>query len=284
MKRITRGLCAALLGLATSAVGLPAAGAADGGLLRLAHLSPDTPAVDVYVDSVADPSAGVVLPGVAYGTVSDYRDVPPGSYTISMRPTGAAAVTPPVLSTTVQVGGSSARTVAGVGYFADLGLEVLEDDLAPPPAGRARVRVVAAAATAERLDVSLADDTAVASDLEFASTTGYVDVPAGRTELKVATGSGEPTTLPLDVASGSVYSVMVLDRPGGGLTVQPALDAASPGVVPVGGVETGAGGTAGSSPAVLAAVGLAALTAAGLLVSGRRLPRRSGPARHGGRS
>ena len=148
MFRLARCVSVALLCAGGSALGMPAAMAADGALLRLAHLSPDTPAVDVYVDSVADPDAGVVLPGVGYGTISDYQDVAPGTYTVAMRAAGDDPATPPVLSTTVEVGADTARTVAGVGYFADLGLKVLEDDLALPPPGQARMRVVAAAAAA----------------------------------------------------------------------------------------------------------------------------------------
>ena len=245
------------------------AGAADDGLLRLAHLSPDTPAVDVYVDPVGDPGGGTALltvPGVGYGTVSDYQDVPAGVYTVSLRPAGAAPATPPVLSTTVQVGPDSARTVAGVGRFADLGLQVLEDDLTLPPSGRARVRVVSAAAGAPALDAS-ADGTGLAADLAFAATGDYTMVPAEAGRLQV-TVDGEPTEVPLDLAAGAVYSVVVLDRPGGGLTVRTVLDAAGSRVVPAGGVETGAGGTAPGEPepaAVGGAVGLTALT--GLLLA-----------------
>ncbi|MGY1812006.1 DUF4397 domain-containing protein [Blastococcus sp. SYSU D00820] len=283
MNRIARVLAVALLGGGLAAVPLGSAQAADGGLLRLAHLSPDTPAVDVYVDSVSDPAAGLTFPAVGYGTVSDYQAVPPGSYAISMRPAGADPATPPVLSTTVQVAADQARTVAGVGPFADLGLEVLEDDLTPPPPGSARVRVVAAASGAPTIDVALADGTAIADGAAFADTTDYVDVPAGGTGLRVTPAGGTPADLPVQVEAGSVYSVLVLDSPGGGLTVQTALDAASPGVVPVGGVEAGAGGTAGDAsgdavlPTVLTAGGVT-LLAGGVLfavVSGaaRRAPR-----------
>ena len=72
-----------------------------------------------------------------------------------MRTAGADPATPPALSATVEVGANTARTVAGVGNFADLGLDILEDDLTLPPTGQARVRVIAAAATAATLDVSL---------------------------------------------------------------------------------------------------------------------------------
>ena len=255
---------------AMGALGLPGAAAAGEGELRLAHLSPDTPAVDVYVDSVADPSAAVTLPGVSYGTVSDYRNVPPGTYTVSMRKAGADAKSPPVLSTTVQVGDGAARTVAGVGHFADLGLRVLQDDLATPPAGQARMRVIAAAAQAGSLDVSVAGGRSVAAGLPFAATSSYVDVPAGRTALQVAPAGSAPTSLPVTVAPGSVYSVLVLDGKGGGLTVRPVLDAAGPGVVPSGSVPAGEGGTAGTpagSIVVLAAAGVAGLAAVGLVAT-----------------
>ncbi|MEX5721596.1 DUF4397 domain-containing protein, partial [Geodermatophilus maliterrae] len=246
MTRTSRALVVTALAAAVAGLPLSAATAAEGGLLRLAHLSPDTPAVDVYVDSVADPAAGQVFPGVGYGTVSEYQDVPPGTYAISMRAAGADAASPPVLSTTVQIGADSARTVAGVGPFADLGLEVLQDDLTPPPAGSSRLRVIAAAAAADTLDVAVPGGPAVATDLAFADATGYVDVPAGATSITVTPEGGQPTELPVQVAAGSVYSVLVLDTPGGGLGVQTALDAAGPGVVPAGGVEAGAGGTAAS--------------------------------------
>src|SRR3712207_7880674 len=51
----------------------------------------------------------------------------------------------------------SAHTVAGLGYFADLGLEVLDDDLTLPSTGQSRVRVINAAADAQQLDMTLAD-------------------------------------------------------------------------------------------------------------------------------
>ncbi|WP_245177121.1 DUF4397 domain-containing protein [Geodermatophilus sp. DF01-2] len=285
MDRLTRVLSVAALSVGLVLVAPAGAGAADGGLLRLAHLSPDTPAVDVYVDSVADPGDGTALltvPGVSYGTISDYQTVPPGVYTVSMRQAGADPSTPPALSTTVEIGADSARTVAGVGRFADLGLEVLEDDLTLPPSGQARVRVVAAAATAPTLDAS-AGGTALATDLAFAEAGEYAIVPGDVTQLQL-TVDGAPTELPLDLAAGSVYSLFVLDRPEGGLTVRTVLDAAGSGVVPTGGVETGAGGTAAGeldAAVVGGAVGLTVLAGTGLALVRRS---RRGPARHAARS
>ncbi|RBY84027.1 DUF4397 domain-containing protein [Blastococcus sp. TF02A-26] len=283
---MTRAVVVALLAALCTALPLSGASAADEGLLRLAHLSPDTPPVDVYVDSVASPDSGQTFPGVGYGTVSDYQQVPPGSYAISMRQAGADPDSPPVLSTTVEVGAGQARTVAGVGAFADLGLEVLDDDLTPPSTGSARVRVVAAAASAEQLGVALADGTSVADGLAFSDTSDYVQVPAGATTLQVTPAGGQPVSLPVDVAGGSVYSVLVLDSPGGGLTVRPALDAAGAAAVPAGGVEAGAGGAAGSTGLPVAATaGLVTLAAVltvalGWVARSARTGRRVATGRH----
>lgn len=268
-----------------SVAGMPgaSAGAADDGMLRLAHLSPDTPAVDVYVDSVSDPGAGITLAGVGYGTVSAYQAVTPGTYAVSMRKAGAPANSPPVLSTTVEVQQHSARTVAGLGRFDSLGLSVLDDDLSTPPAGRARVRLIAAAASSGSIAATVGGSP-VSPGLAFATASGYVDVPGGATSLQVTPGGGTPTDLPVDLAAGSVYSLLVLDRSGGGLTVTTALDAASPGVVPVGGVEAGAGGTAVHAGLPAGRFALAALALATLLLTVRaRFARGGRPARHAAR-
>lgn len=256
------------------------AGAADTGMLRLAHLSPDTPSVDVYVDSVSTPDTGIVLTGVGYGTVSDYQSVPAGTYTVSMRSAGAPASSAPVLSTTVTVTPGSAFTVAGVGTFAQLGLKVLDDDLTAPPVGEARARVVNASQTLSPAAVALAGGRTLSSALAFPDLTDYVAVPGGSTSLQVSGASGAPTDLPVDLADGSSYTVLLLDGDSG-VRVQTVLDAASPGVVPTGGVEAGGGGAAGSSPlpVVLGGVAVLALVGTGL-ASGRRLPRRGSTARH----
>ena len=77
------GTCALAVGLA-GGLGLTVASVASAstgtGYLRLAHLSPNTPAVDVYLYSFGDPNAMVVLHHVGYGDVSPYEAVNSGEY------------------------------------------------------------------------------------------------------------------------------------------------------------------------------------------------------------
>ena len=85
-RRIAIAVASAILvPAALLATAVPAAAKEDGAYLRLAHLSPDTPNVDVYVASVADASRNFIAKGVGYGAISDYRLVQPDTYTVSMR-------------------------------------------------------------------------------------------------------------------------------------------------------------------------------------------------------
>jgi Domain of unknown function (DUF4397) len=257
-------LAVAGLGVAVPAsASTPAAGSPPA-YLRLAHLSPDTPTVDVYVNSAADPSRSFEVKGVGYGAVSDYKPLPPDSYVISMRPAGAPATTPPVISTSVDAKPGAAYTVAGTGKSADLGLTVLNDKLDIPPAGKASVRVINAALSTPSADVGPANGPAWASGVKFGTETGYVDCPLGDWNLKVTSGDTSKT-LPLKLEQNSSYTVLLVDK-GNGLEPQLKRDSTGAGTVPTGGVQTGLGGTAGPDPLLLGGAALAATLVAALVL------------------
>ena len=60
--------------------------------LRIAHFSPDAPAIDVYFDGVKR------LTNVAYEKHSNYLELPSGKHKIEIRATGAASDVPAVVS------------------------------------------------------------------------------------------------------------------------------------------------------------------------------------------
>ncbi|WP_116452692.1 class F sortase [Blastococcus litoris] len=259
-----------MVGLLCASLGMPAAGAEDGGQLRFAHLSPDTPAVDVAVAPLPSDRTGPLTDpgedattGLAYGAVSEALDLPAGSYAVSVRAEGAARSVPPALSARVDVPAGGALTVTLTGSFADLGVATLTDDLSAPPPGSARVRVLAAAGSLPAADVALSGGPALASGLPFGAAAEPRTVPAGPATLLV--GDAEP--VPVTFAAGSVVTLLVLDGEGGGLLVRPVVDAAGPSVVPTGAVEAGTGDLPGG-PAPVALAALAAL--AGLVLAGRR--------------
>ncbi|GIF18462.1 hypothetical protein BJ973_008580 [Actinoplanes tereljensis] len=267
------GAAAALAVVATVTLFASPARAAGDGYVRLAHLSPDTPAVDVYLRSVTNAIKPQTFKGVAYGAMSAYLRLPTGNYQVAMRKAGAAASTKPVLTTDVDVENGAAYTVAGVGRFADLGLRVLQDDLKLPDPGKSKVRIIQASVKAPVLDVAGQNGTKIADGVQFASTTDYREVKPGKWSVQVIpTGGGKTSVLPCTLGAGSVYSLVVLDDQGGGLKPELHVDAERQGTVPLGGVATGDGGSQAGSrvPMALLLAGLAAIFSGGLVVVLRR--------------
>jgi hypothetical protein len=262
-------------------VAAPPAAAANVGYVRLAHLSPDTPPVDVYLSAVTPGAATKKFPAVGYGVVSTYMPLEAGTYSVAMRNVNAPESSAPVLSTQVTVAVGGAYTVAGVGRFADLGLRVIGDNLALPSAGKAKVRVINASVRAPSLDVSVATTGAtIATAAAFATTTEYREVNPGRWPLKLQpSGSSTATEVGANCQAGGVYSVLVLDAKNGGLTVEVRTDAKAGSVVPLGGVETGAGGASRElNPVGALLLAGIALLAATIALSAVRHARRRTPA------
>ncbi|MGH3877467.1 MAG: DUF4397 domain-containing protein [Actinophytocola sp.] len=249
----------ATLGLGLAGA-VPAAAAQDSAYLRLAHLSPDTPRVDVYLSAFNRPAFKQEIKGVGYGDMSDYQAIQPGQYTIAMRPAGANPATKPVISQTVNAQKGRAYTVAGLGAFAKLALKVLDDEISLPPRGQARMRVVNAAPHVGDLSIQR-EGTAVIERAAFGNASSYAYVPAGATTLTVAPVEAGPTNLPITLEAGSVYTVLVLEK-SGSLSTAVRQDARGAAVVPDGAVETGLGGTVSDVDGSTGWVRLALLTAA----------------------
>lgn len=278
---LTRLITAAglLLGLAgLLGAGASTASAATGtGYLRLAHLSPNTPAVDVYLYSFGDSSAMVVLHHVAYGDVSPYEPVASGEYTVAMRAAGAAASSKPVLSTTIDVVSGDAYTVAGMGPFSGIRLQVINDRLTTP-ANESLVRVIQASMHQNSVTVTAGSKT-LGSNLAFTTVTGYKTVSPG-TVTVTAKGSTEQGSGVFTLAADTIYTFVVLDD-SGQLKLTALVDASGSQAMPSGGAATGFGGTAPRpGDALLPWAGAAA---AGLLIAAgglAQIRRRRRPAMH----
>ena len=260
-------LLASLLGLFTLISGVmgaaPAASASSGaGWIRLAHLSPNTPAVDVYLYSFGNSHAMIVLHHVSYGTVSPYEKVNAGEYTVAMRGAGAKASSPAVLSTSVHIAAGGAYTVAGMGPAKGLRLQILRDELTTPP-GKSRVRVIQASLKHIKVTIMAGGQT-LAKQLPFGHVTDYVTAEPGTFHVH-AEGMGAMGARNVTLAAGSIYTLVVLDSSGNGLQIDPLEDAAGSTVMPNGGAATGLGGTA-STPAPSPVLWVS-LVAAGALIA-----------------
>ncbi|PSL37256.1 uncharacterized protein DUF4397 [Labedella gwakjiensis] len=260
------GLMAGALSLG-GAVAANAAAPTDG-WARITHLSPDTKSVDVRLTALSGGDVLYELEDITYGQISDYLALDPGTYVVSMVPSGAAADSDPVISQSVTVEEGEPITVAAYGTNDDLKTAVYEDDLENPADGDSRIRVIQASTVAESVDISTSTGIAIAEGAEQGAATGYATVPAGPWTLEL---SGDATgTADVQLGGGTVNTLLVLDTADGGTTVKAVVDAAAPGTTPQDGVDTGGGWAAthgDDTDAAGIAGGIAAALALGVAVT-----------------
>jgi len=263
------GGTAALVAATSPAVSAAPAATPDG-WVRIAHLSPEAPAMDMYVYPFGSPGHPTVLKDVSYGAVSAYLAVSPGQYTVAMRGFGAPASSKPALATTFGVAAGTAYTLAALGPDPGLRTEVLKDQMTAP-AGKAVVRVLQASLSQHLVTVSYGPDV-LARQLAFASATSYTAVPPGARAVQF-TAPGPHAATPVTLAAGSVHTIVVLDG-SAGLKADAVTDAAGSQIVPKGAVAAGFGGAAPRPPANpapwLAVIAAGALLAAAGLARLRR--------------
>jgi uncharacterized protein DUF4397 len=240
-----------LLTAVTALIGGPAAAtaplasaasvvSADQGWVRCADLSPGTPE-DVYLYPFGNPSHPLMLMHQGYGSVSEYMPVSAGQYTVAMRPPGAAASSPPTVSTSFMVSAGSNYTVASIGSESSRRLKVLNDQMATAAGSKALVRVIQASVKQPQVTVSVGSDV-LARELAFGAASSYQSVRPGSPTVTFSAPGGH-AAMPVTLTAGSVHTLVVLDG-SSGLTIDNLIDAAESTNSPRGGAATGFGGTA----------------------------------------
>lgn len=211
------GFWGGLAGCDDDDTGTPAEKAA----VRVAHLAPDAPNVDIRVDGTR------VLADVPFKAVSDYLELSVGTHRVQVTP--ANATTPVVIDATVTLTAGAAYTVAAVGRIGNGTLQplVLTDDRTPAP-GQAKVRFVHASPDAPAVDVAVAGGATVFPNKAFKEFTAYATLPAGSYNLAVKP-AGTPTvalSIPnVVVQAGANYTIFAAGLLGDGtLAALPVVD------------------------------------------------------------
>ena len=215
--------------LALLPLGLAACGDDDNGVtgasgtaqLRVAHLSPDAPPVDVRLNGT------VVLRNVSYPTVGSYATVPAGSARIEVVPAGATS--PVVIDATVNLARDTSYTVAATGLVrsGDLRALLLTDDRTT--GGQAKVRFVHAGPDAPAVDVAVTAGPVLFPNTAFRGSSSYAGANAGVYDLEVRVAGTSTVALALpDVRldAGRNYTVFAIGLlADGSLEALPAVDA-----------------------------------------------------------
>ncbi|MFB6151514.1 MAG: DUF4397 domain-containing protein [Haloarculaceae archaeon] len=189
--------------------------------VRVGHLSPDAPAVDVYVgkEPDGDPTVGgLTYTNFAPNAGGSYLDLEKGTYDVAVTPAGATS--PQVIDVDgVELGANRNYTVLAVGELApegnEPGIRALPlvdnagDDTALPPADAALVRFVHASPDAGAVDVEVNGSTLLGG-VTFGTASGYYEAPSDATVEIVKDGSTVlgPISNPLDDGQkGTAYVV-----------------------------------------------------------------------------
>ncbi|MDG2200846.1 MAG: DUF4397 domain-containing protein [Phycisphaerales bacterium] len=162
---------------------------AQAGNVRIAHLSPDAPDVDVLVDG------NVAFAGVAFNELTGYANLPQGDYLIQVVPAGASK--PVVIETVLAVPASGDFTAAAINPLSTITAAVFEDDNQRKP-GNTRVRFVHASPGTPAVDIALANGGPVLfSNVAFGESGGYIEVPAGTYDLEARVAGTDTVALSL---------------------------------------------------------------------------------------
>jgi hypothetical protein len=188
-------------------------------LVRVAHLSPDAPLVDVYVNGTK------ALSGVAYEDVSSYLPIPAGSVNFKVTPANAA--TPVVIDATVNLNSGGNYTVAATGLLASIQPLLLEDDRGTT--GQAKVRFVHTSPDAPAVDVAVTGGPVLFSNVSFRQYSGYPQVAPGTYDLEVRVAGTTTVALAIpgvSLRSGTNYTVFAVGLLGNkSLGALPVVDA-----------------------------------------------------------
>ncbi len=164
--------------------------------IRVGHLSPNVPAVDVSLDDSGTSTSALSLTNVSYPTVAGYSILPAASYDASVALASNPA-TPVLTLAGAALAANTSTSVFAIGLLGGTGTQALHlaafaDDRAPVE-GKAKVRVLHLAPDAPAVDVvALGSGGAIAatllSDLAYPNAT--------KTDLEVAPGSYNLAVVP----------------------------------------------------------------------------------------
>ena len=191
--------------------------------IRAVHLSPDAPAVDIWVDG------SKVITDLAFGEYTGYLTVPSNKgneyYNIQVVPTGL--MSPVVIDADLRLKPNHDYTVVAIGRLADIEPLVIEDNNKGGPNMNSLVRFAHTSPDAPSVDIALQDGPVLFSDVSFGEVEEYLEVSAGSYDLEVRLAGTETVVLSVDDVSlmkGTQYTIFAtgLVSPGEG---EPSLSA-----------------------------------------------------------
>ncbi|RAK19175.1 uncharacterized protein DUF4397 [Anoxybacillus vitaminiphilus] len=175
-------------------------------MVRVFHVSPNAPAVDVYVNGKK------VLQGLKYKQISKYLKVPTGQHRIDIHPSGQT--TSPMLSEMVYILPSLRYTIAAIGNANNLQLLPFFDN--PYVSyGETKVRFVHLSPNAPAVDIAVKDGNVLFKNVRYKEVSDYMKVSANQKlglEMRVSETDNVVLTVPnVRLDSNKSYTIAAVE-------------------------------------------------------------------------
>lgn len=182
----------------------------DEALVRVVNAIPAGAPVDIYAGDLT------VFDNLSYKSVTAYRALDGKRYTFAVRPAGMANAKPLSSNTEGLDDGEYYTVFALPGEGNAAHLRVVQDMMAPPAAGKARLRVIHGGAEAGELDIyATGTPGALFDGVDFQSVTDYEDIDPVTGEIEVrAEGQAAPLVKApvVHIEAGKFYTLVIVGR------------------------------------------------------------------------
>lgn len=182
----------------------------DNALARFIHAIPGGGAVDVFADDRR------AFTNVAYKSVTPYQEIPDDRQTFRVRPTGQDTANPLVEDAEGFGDGGHYTIIALPTDDGRADLRFVRDQITAPSSGRARVRVIHAAAGVGEVDVyARGNNNALFDGINFPSETSYNEIEPMTGTLEVRREGQNTAALTIPNArfeAGKNYTIIVVGR------------------------------------------------------------------------
>lgn len=170
------------------------------------HGSPDAPDMDIMIDGNR-----VFNQSIKYTYYSNYVSLTPGNHRVKFTPVNASNA---YIDTALTFAQNKAYSLYTVNRLQDIDILVVEDSLEVPGAGKANIRLLNLSPDAPAVDVTTtaANSSALATDLDFKSSTDFSEITSGKYTFKVKnaeTGNEILSVSDIQLQEGRIYTLVL---------------------------------------------------------------------------
>jgi hypothetical protein len=231
--------CGSVAAVATTVVVLGTTTPSAPAYFHMAHLSPNTPAVDLYVDGVLQDT------GMTFGQVGPMRTMGrSGPMSVGVVLAGTSPASGLVLSARVNLAPGTTYVVAVANWLNRLQVGTYRFNNADNPAFKGRVQVLNTIPEGPRLKVEASTGAILADWLGYLEEPSYFDLFPGKYILTGSLADNPARAIfqeTYDLQSGEVYMLIVAGPPIRAIMVQLQSDASQQAVLPGGGGASAGG-------------------------------------------